>query len=363
MKIAIVHDYLVQYGGAERVLEAVYEIWPNAPVFTILYVPKALPEHFRNWNITPTFIQRLPLAQTHYEKYFALFPMAVEQIELEDFDVVLSISSAWVKGVITTPHTLHISYLLNPMRFAWEEYHSTVKKTKRAIYRLGIRFLMNYIRLWDVTSTQRIDHIITISNTIRERVLKYYGRESTIIYPPCDTSFFTPNPNLRVQDYFLIVSRLKSYKRIDIAINAFNKLGLPLLIIGSGEMRGELHRMARPNIQFLGSLSDSEIRSYYQRAQALIFPGIEDFGIVPLEAQACGTPVIAFKGGGALETVIEGETGLFFQPQTSDALIEIVKKFDRSKFRTEVLRNHALKFDKEQFKQKLNDFVLQKFNE
>lgn len=363
MKIAIVHDYLVQYGGAERVLEAVHEIWPDAPIFTILYVPKALPKHFRDWNITPTFIQRMPFLQTHYKKYFALFPTAIEQIELNNFDVVLSISSAWVKGVITTPHTLHISYLLNPMRFAWEEYHSTVKRTKIAMFKVGMRFLINYVRLWDVHSTQRIDHIITISNTIKERVLKYYRRDSTILYPPCNTAFFKPESNLRVQDYFLVVSRLKDYKRVDIAVQAFNKLGLPLLIIGSGEMCGELRRMARPNIQFLGALPDSEIRSHYQRAQALIFPGMEDFGIAPVEAQACGTPVIAFKMGGALETVIEEKTGKFFYPQTPEALVEVVKNFDRSMFRTEVLRNNALKFDKEQFKQELKDFVLQKFNE
>ncbi|MBI4721802.1 MAG: glycosyltransferase [Candidatus Stahlbacteria bacterium] len=363
MKIAIVHDYLVQYGGAERVLEVVHEIWPHAPIFTLLYIPQSLPEHFKNWDITPTFVQRLPFIKSHYEKYFALFPTAIEQIDLSNFDVVLSISSAWAKGVITTPQTLHISYLLNPMRFAWEEYYSTLKRRKNPIYRLGIRFLMNYIRLWDVTSSHRIDHIITISNTIKARALKYYRRDSTIIYPPCNTDFFTPISNLKLQDYFLIVSRLKFYKRIDIAVQAFNQLGLPLLISGSGEMRGELERSARPNIQFLGPLTDTEIRSYYQRAQAIIFPGIEDFGIVALEAQACGTPVIAFKGGGAMETVIEGKTGLFFYPQTTEALIDVIKNFNRSLFQTELLRNNALIFNKKVFQQKLKDFVTLKSNE
>ena len=361
MRVAIVHDYLTQYGGAERVLEAVHEIWPDAPVFTILYNQKRLPEYFKTWNIIPTFVQRLPFISTQYEKYFALFPLAIEQIELQDFDIVLSISSAWAKGVITTPDVLHISYFLNPMRFAWDEYYSRVNRTKRIVLRMELRFLMNYIRLWDVVSTQRIDHIITISETIKRRVLKYYGRDSAIIYPPCDTEFFVPNPNFRVQDYFLVVSRLKYYKRIDIAIQVFNQLGLPLLIIGEGESRGELEKQARPNVQFLGALPDTEIRSHYQRAQALILPGIEDFGIVPVEAQACGTPVIAFRGGGAIETVVEGKTGYLFYPQTKEALIETIKKFDRSQFKSEVLRKHSVKFSKEKFKQELKSLVLQKY--
>lgn len=358
MKLAIVHDYLNQYGGAERVLEAMHEVWPDSQVYTIFYDFKKLPQ-FKNWNPTPTFIQQLPFFRTHYEKYFPLFPTAIEQIELEDFDVVISISSAWVKGVITSPNTLHICYLLNPMRFAWEEYYLRIRRTPR-IFRLPLRILMNYIRLWDVVSTQRVDHLITLSNTVRDRALKYYNHDSTIIYPPCDTSFFVPNPALKVQDYFLIVSRLKSYKKIEIAVSAFNELGLPLLIIGEGEERGFLEKIARPNVQFLGRISDEETRSYYQRAQALIFPTLEDFGIVPVEAQACGTPVIAFKGGGALETVKEGETGTFFFPQTKEALIEKVKEFDRSRFNPEVLRKHALEFDKEVFKQKIKNFVMEK---
>ncbi|MCK4352015.1 glycosyltransferase [candidate division WOR-3 bacterium] len=361
MKIAIIHDYLNQYGGAERVLEATHEIWPSAPVYTILCELKNLPGHFKKWNITPTFIQRLPFLSTQYEKYFLLFPTAVEQIELQDFDIVVSISSAWAKGVITSPEVIHISYLLNPMRFAWDEYYSRTRRTKGAIFKLGIRFSMNYIRLWDVMSTQRVDELITISNTVRKRALKYYHRDSTIIYPPCDTAFFVPNPNLKIQDYFLIVTRLKHYKHIEIAIKAFNKLGIPLFIIGGGEARWGLEKIARPNVQFLGVLSDTEIRSWYQRAQALVFPTKEDFGIVPLEAQACGTPVIAFKGGGALETVIEGKTGTFFYPQIPEALIETIKKFDRSKFKRGDLRTHSLKFDKEIFKQKLKNFVIQKY--
>lgn len=361
MKIAIVHDYLNQYGGAERVLETVHEIWPEAPIYTLLHDFKKLPPHFKNWKITPTFVQRLPYLSTHYEKYFILYPTAVEQIDLRDFDVVLSISSAWVKGVITTPETIHISYLLNPMRFAWDEYYAQVEKTN-VVLRMWLRILMNYIRIWDVVSTRRIDHLITISETVRRRALKYYDRDSVIIYPPCDIGFFTPDPNLKVQDYFLVIARLKKYKRIDIAVRAFNKLRLPLIIIGDGEARGSLERIARPNVQFLGRLSDEQLRSYYRRAQALIFPTLEDFGIIPLEAQACGTPVIALKAGGALETVKEGETGEFFYPQTSEALIETVKKFNRSKFNSEKLHQHAVTFDKNRFKKELKTFIEGKFN-
>lgn len=359
MKLAIVHDYLNQYGGAERVLEAVHEIWPEAKVHTLFHDFKKLAK-FKTWKVTPTFAQRLPFLKTHYEKYFPLFPTAIEQLDLTEFDVVVSISSAWAKGVITLPHTLHICYLLNPMRFAWEEYYSRVERIPRML-RVPFRILMNYIRIWDVVSSQRVDSFITLSSTVRKRALKYYNRDSVIIYPPCDTSFFTPNPNLKVQDFFLIISRLKPYKRIELAIKAFNEMGLPLLIIGEGEERGYLEKIARPNVQFLGRISDEETRSYFQRTQALIFPTLEDFGIVPVEAQACGTPVIAFKEGGALETVIEGKTGTFFFPQTKEALIEKIKSFDRSKFNPETLRNHALKFDKEVFKRQIKDFVMAEY--
>ncbi|MFA5031969.1 MAG: glycosyltransferase [bacterium] len=361
MKIAIVHDYLNQYGGAERVLEAVHEIWPDAPVFTLFYDLKKIPSRFRNWKITPTFAQRLPFLSTNYEKYFALYPTAIEQIDLRDFDVVLSISSAWAKGVLTTPNTVHISYLLNPMRFAWDEYFLQVKRTN-VVLRMWLRILMNNIRIWDVVSANRIDFLITISETVKKRALKYYKQDSVIIYPPCNTRFFAPDPTLKVQDYFLVVARLKTYKRIDIAVEAFSKLGLPLLIIGDGEARGALEKIARPNVQFLGRLDDKKLRSYYQRAQAVIFPTVEDFGIIPLEAQSCGTPVIAFKGGGALETVKAGETGEFFYPQTTSALMEVVKNFDRSKYNLDVLQKHAGSFDKEIFKQKLKSFVEKKLN-
>lgn len=362
MKLAIVHDYLIHYGGAERVLETIHEIWPSAPIFTILYKPKEMPEYFKKLNIKSSFVRKLPFLK-NYEKYFFLFPTAIEQFDFSEFDVVLSISSAWAKGIITTTKTLHICYLLNPMRFAWEEYHSTISGIKPALLRMGVRFLMNYIRLWDILSTQRIDHIITISQTIRKRVLKYYGRDSTIIYPPCNTSFFTPDEKVKVQDFFLIVSRLRTYKRIDIAIEAFNKIGLPLIIIGDGNIRYQLEKISRPNIQFLGILPDEEILSYYRRAQAVILPGLEDFGIVPIEAQSCGTPVIAFKGGGALETIIENQTGEFFYPQTKEALIEKIKTFDRSKYNPKFLHNHATKFDKEIFKKKMKMFVEEKYNE
>ncbi len=360
MKLAIVHDYLNQYGEAERVLEAVHEIWPDAPIYTLLHNPKNLPGKFKEFSITPTFAQRLPFVNTQYEKYFLVYPTAIEQFNFESYDVVLSISSAWAKGVITTPDTIHISYILDPMRFAWQEYHERIERTKRTPLRVAMSFIMNYIRLWDTIAGQRPDSIITLSETVKRRILKYYRRESTVIYPPCDTDFFTPNPNLKVQDFFLMVGRFKAYKHFEIAVEAFNEIDLPLLIIGEGEMRAKLEKIARTNIQFLGKISDEQLLSYYRRAQALIFPTLEDFGIVPVEAQACGTPVIAFKGGGAIETVIENKTGKFFFPQTKAALIDTVKKFDRSKFNPAVSRKNSLEFSKQIFKKKILDFVERK---
>jgi glycosyltransferase involved in cell wall biosynthesis len=365
MKIALVHDYLIQYGGAERVLENLIRIYPDAEIFTTVYTEKTISQikGIKKEKLHHTFIQKLPQAKKNYQKYFLFFPFAIENMDMSKFDIVISISSAWTKGVVTLPRTMHVSYILNPMRFAWNEYFFTLKKLKKKISRWMVSSALNWVRMWDTISTERIDHIITISNTIMKRVLKYYKRESVVIYPPVNISFFDINPHLKIQDFFLCVSRLKYYKRIDIAINAFNKLGLPLLVIGKGEAEGFLKRIARPNIQFLSSLSDEEIRSYYQRAQALIVPQEEDFGIAPIEALACGTPVIGFKGGGVEEVVRNEETGILFAPQKVESLVEAVKKFDREKFDRKKLRESVLKFGEERFKEEFSSFIQTKFQE
>ncbi len=360
MRVALVHDYLNQYGGAERVLEALRELFPDAPIYTIIHTPENLPPRFRDWDIRTSFLNDLPFVKKHYEKYLPLFPLAVESFNFDEYDLVISDSSAWVKGIITGPGTLHISYCYTPMRFAWDMYHLTLEN-KGKFYRRLLIPVLHYLRTWDVASSRRVDHFIAISTIVKERIKKYYGRDADVVYCPVDTETFTPDPSTKKEDFFLVVSRLKPYKRIDIAIEAFNRLGLPLVIIGDGPEKGRLMRMARPNIHFLGDMKGREgdkiIASYYRRAQALIFPTLEDFGIVPLEAQACGTPVIAFRGGGAVESVIEGKTGTFFHPQSPEALVEAVKRFDPGKFDPDVLVKHAKKFGKEEFKKKIKRIV------
>ncbi|MCD5383345.1 glycosyltransferase [candidate division WOR-3 bacterium] len=358
MRVAIVHDYLNQFGGAERVLWAVHEIFPSAPVYTILTAPSSLPPRFKDLRITPTFIQRLPFIRSQYEKYILFFPTAVEQIDLSPFDLVVSISSAWAKGCITSPGTCHISYILNPMRFVWGRYYERINTIKNRGQKMAFRFGANYLRMWDRMAAERPDQIITLSHEVERRIRKYYRRDADIVHPPCDTSFFTPDQRVKVQDFFLVVSRLRPYKQIDIAVKAFNKLGLPLLIIGEGGERGKLERLSKPNIHFLGKVSDEEVRSYLRRAQALIFPGLEDFGIVPVEAFACSTPVIAYRGGGLLESMLEGVTGEFFEPQDTDALVKAVQRFDRGKYDPIRIREHATKFSKEVFKEKFEALCL-----
>ncbi len=363
MRVALVHDYLNQYGGAERVLEVLHEMYPDAPVFTILLSLGKLPPRFREWRVSPSFVQRLPLVERHYHKYFFLFPIAVEGFDMDGFDVVISVSSAWAKGVITSTDTCHISYCLTPMRFGWFWYHPTLTRQSNWLYRSGLQYFLNRVRVWDVVSANRVDHFVATSNLVKKRIEKYYRRDSEVIHPPVNCDFFDIAPEEETGDYFLIVSRLRPYKALEIAIRAFNKLGLPLLVVGEGSVRRELERMARPNIHFLGRLSDEDLLHYYQRCVALVFPTLEDFGISPLEANACGRPVIAFRGGGAAETITDGDSGVFFYPQTAEALVDAVKSFDPSSFEPEKVRRNSLRFDSSVFRQRLGALVQKRYEE
>ncbi|TES89992.1 MAG: glycosyltransferase family 4 protein [Candidatus Cloacimonadota bacterium] len=356
MKVAIVHDYLNQYGGAERVLEVLHELFPEAPVYTLIYDRTRMPEHFKNWNIKESFLTRFPFVRYQYEKYFFLMPLAIESFDLNSYDLVISISSAWSKGIITLPSTIHINYMLNPMRFAWNSYQPLLK-ARKGLSKVLLSLGLHWIRLWDENTSRRPDIIVTISKTVSKRIEKFYGIKPMLIYPPVNTDFFTPDKKVKKEDFFIIVSRLRPYKRIDIAISAFNDMKFPLLIIGEGSLKGNLNRSANRNIQFLGKRSDEEIRSFYRRAKAVIFPTFEDFGIVPLEAGACGTPVIAFKGGGAKETVKEGKNGVFFFPQTSEALMDTVLKFNPEDFDVQKVRAVSLKFSKENFIEKFRGVI------
>lgn len=356
MKIAIVHDYLNQYGGAERVLECFLDLFPDAPVFTMLTDLSKMPKRFEKVDIRNSFIHSLPFAKKHYKKMLSLFPVAVEQFDLREFDVVLSSSSAFAKGVITNPNQVHICYCYTPMRYVWDLYHQYIKEdVSNPLFRMALPFVLHKIRLWDQMTAQRVDHFIADSKSISNRIHKYYGRDSDVIYPP--VSFDKFKQSEQIEDFFLIVSRMIPYKRIDLAIEAFNRLKKPLVIIGDGYDRNRLQSMAGPTITFLGRQPDEVIVDYYSRCKGFILAGEEDFGITPLEAQASGRPVIAYGKGGALETVVAGVTGVFFNEPTVESLLQAVQQFDSITFDSEKIREHAKSFDEQRFKQEILDFI------
>ncbi|MBM3190478.1 MAG: glycosyltransferase family 4 protein, partial [Chloroflexi bacterium] len=308
MNLAIVCSWLNQYGGAERVLEVVHEMHPQAPVYTSIYQPDALPGRYRSWDIRPSFLNGLPLIQRKHQLLLPFYPLAFESLDLRGYDVVLSLTSAFAHGVITSERTRHICYCLTPTRFLWN-YHSYIEREGVGrLTRLALRPFLSSLRQWDRLAADRVDQFIAISRTVQARIAKFYRREALIIHPPVQTDW--EPPSAEPDDYYLIVSRLIPYKRIDLAVQAFNDLGWPLRIIGEGRDRRALQAIAQPNIQFLGYVADDRlVREQMARARALIFPGEEDFGLVPLEAMAVGCPVIAYGAGGALDTVEEGRTG------------------------------------------------------
>lgn len=356
MRVALIHDFLTQYGGAEKVLEAFHEIWPQAPVFTLFYNKKIMGDRFKDYDIKVSPIQNLPLALKKYRWYLPLMPSAIERFNLSNFDLVISDSSAYSKGVITQPHTLHVSYIHSPTRYLWSDAYKYLDSLKGA-ERLVSKFLaptLTQLRLWDQTAAQRPDYLVANSKFVAKRIEHYYKRQSHIIYPPVETDKFKISK--KIDDYFLVVSRFRPYKRVELAIQAFNKLRMPLKIIGTGVDEG-LKKIAGPHIEFLGFVSDKEKARYMSQARALIHPQEEDFGITAVESMAAGRPVIAYNAGGAKETILDGLTGKFFNEQTWESLSEAVIKFKARDFDPEKIRQHALKFSKQRFKQEIKSFV------
>ena len=358
VRLAIVHDYLNQYGGAERVLEELHTLFPEAPIFTSMFDPGALPASFQSMDIRTSFMQRLPLVTRYHQPFLPLYPLAFESLDLRGFDVVLSNSSAFAKGVVTPPETLHVCYCLTPMRFAWSYREYVEREQLGPLARFVLPPLIHWLRLWDVASSARVDRFVAISRVVQARIHKHYRRESEIIYPPVDTDRVRPN-HQPPEDFFLVVSRLIPYKRIDLAVEAFNKLGLPLVIVGDGRDRPALEAKARPNVRFLGRQPDEVVRDLLARCRAFIFPGEEDFGIAPVEAQAAGRPVIAYAGGGALDTVVDGVTGLLFREKSPEALAEVVDAFDPAAFDPVAIRHHAERFSTATFRRRLLAYVEQ----
>lgn len=357
MKVALVHDYLNQMGGAERVVMAFHEIFPDAPIYTSIYDPKRVDPAFQQMDIRTTFMQKLPMVTKHHQPYLPFYPFAMESIDLRGYDLILSSSSAFGKGVITKPGTMHICYCHTPMRWCWNYDEYVEREQLGSVARGVLPLVISGLRLWDQTSAMRVDHFIANSPVVAERIQKYYRRDAVVIPPPVEASRFPFDPTTVPEDYFLVLSRLIPYKRIDLAIEACNRLHLPLVIIGGGRDLERLKKLAGPTIRFLGRLDDKDVLHYYAHCRALLFPGEEDFGITPLEAQASGRPVIAYGSGGALASIIDGVTGIFFREQTVDSLVEALVSFNNHQFDPCIIRNHALEFDTPRFHRRLLQFI------
>lgn len=369
-KIALVHDWLIAFGGAEQALTTFTQIWPQAPIYTLLYDQKGpCGKEFAGKKIVTSSLQKFPGALKNHRNLLLFMPYAIEQLNLSDYDIIISGSHCVAKGVITKSSQLHISYVYTPMRYAWDFYHEYMKNGgyDHGIKSSLVRMVLHYIRLWDYRTSNQVNEFLAISNYVANRIWKVYRRNAKVIYPPVNVEKFSIKHNK--DNFYLVVSRLVQYKRVDLIIEAFTKLPQKkLIIIGDGPMLKNYSAMASPNILFLGYQERNKVIEYMQNARALIFATEEDFGIVPVEAQACGTPVIAYGKGGALETILSLEndpspTGLFFYSQSVPAIIDAVNQFENSQssFIPENCRKNSLRFSTERFKAEINEFVNQKF--
>ncbi len=361
MKVALVHDYLSQDGGAERVLKAFHELWPEAPIFVLFYDKKKI-IGFENAKIKQSFISKLPFNKTKYQWYLPWMPLATERHNLHEFDVVISSTSAFAKGVLTRPDTLHISYCHTPTRYLWTDTHEYIEELKyNRLVKAFLPKLIHHLRIWDKMSVDRVDHFIANSGTVKNRIQKYYRRDSDIIYPPADIDNFEVSGE--IGDYYVTGGRLVPYKRFDLVIQVFNRLGWPLKIFGDGQETENLRKLAKDNIKFLGRIDDREKARLLSRARAFIHPQVEDLGITPIESMATGRPVIAYPVGGAGETIIPGETGVFFKEQTWESLFDVILHFNYENWDSEKIRNRAEKFSADNFKDRTKRYVEDRYEE
>jgi glycosyltransferase involved in cell wall biosynthesis len=360
-KVAIVHDWLTTFGGAERVVHEFTKIFPDAPIYTSVYNEKNIARIFPPEKVRTSFMQKIPGAAKLYTKLLHLMPRAFEEFDLSDYDIVLSSSSSCAKGVLTRADTLHVSYVHTPMRYAWDLYQEYLRSSN-IIVRVAMKRIMPKIRQWDALTGLRVDAFMANSHTTRQRIRKIYRRDAEVIFPPIDTDFYRPNGR-EPEDFYLVLSRFVPYKRIDIAIEACNKLGRRLVIIGDGGERKKLQAMAGPTIEFKGFLDNESCRDYYQRCRAFLFPGFEDFGMTPVETMACGRPVIAYGKGGVLDSVVPDKTGLFFPEQSGDSLAEAILDFEKREFDSAEIRRHAEGYSKESFRRQVAGFIAARYEE
>ena len=359
MKVAIVHDFLLKLGGAERVVKALSEMFPKAPIFTLLYDEKKVGKVFPKERIVTSNLHKFPsIIRRNHRVLLTKMPRAIEELDLENFDLVISSSTAFSHGVITPIKTKHICYCHSPMRYAWDwtnEYRkeNDITGLKKVLYAP----LMSYLREWDSIAGDRPDKYIANSNNVQNRIKKYYKQESEVIYPPVDVERFRVNSSN--SDYFLIVSTLTPYKRIDLAVNLFNRIGRRLVIIGDGPQKKYLKEIASENIDILGFKDDKTVKEYMENCRALIFPGEEDFGIVPVEAMACGKPVLAYGKGGALESMIPGKTGELFYEDTLESMEDGLARlmYNEKFYKPFTIRKHAKNFSREIFEKKIKKAI------
>lgn len=355
MKVALAHDYLIQAGGAERVVAALHRIYPDAPIFTTIADRELTDGMFPGAEIHTSWMQHLPGLRKHFRKYVLLYPLAIESLDLSPYDLVISSSSAFAKGVITRPGAVHICYCHTPMRFGWSAGAYAEREAWGPVVRRLLPVVTERLRRWDLATAHRPTVYLANSTVVAERIRTNYRRSSQVVFPPVEVDRLKPSSEQG--DYFLVVSRLVPYKRVDLAVEAFTRMGKPLVVIGDGPARPALERMGGPSVRFLGRLPDAEVSRHYASCRGVIFPGEEDFGIVPLEANAAGRPVIAYQAGGALDTVVNGQTGVFFPIQTVEALCQAVHECESKTWRTAVLRRHAEGFREEVFRSRILDVV------
>jgi len=356
MKIALVHDMLVQEGGQERVLRALQELFPEAPTFVLIYDEKKKERFYKERDIRATFLQRMPSIEKRFPWYLPLMSTAIESHDLSDFDVVLSSSSSFAKGVIAKPGTKHVCYCHTPTRYLWSDTKGYVEDLHYPDFiKKVLPFYLSHLRSWDWAAAQRVDYFLANSRTVKDRIKRYYAKDSDVIYPPVDThKFYTSQ---EIGDYYLIGGRLVPYKRYDLAIQAFNKLDMPLKVFGVGPEMERLKRMAKSNIDFLGEVTETKKAELYAKCLAFIHPQEEDFGITAVEAMASGRPVVAYKAGGALETIKPGVTGEFFEDQEWEDLANTIIHFQPDKYNSEEIKEHSQQFNKQNFQNKIKSFV------
>lgn len=357
LKIAIVHYWLVSMRGGEKVVEQLCLLFPNADIYTLVYIPEKISPIINRHNIRTSFIQKIPFGTKYYQSLLPLMPFAVEQFDLCKYDVVISSDTNVTKGIVLPPNVLHINYCHTPMRYAWDMYFHYKNQTGIGIFKkITMIPMMNWLRVWDVAASNRVDFFVANSINVQKRIYKHYRRESEVIYPPVSIDQFYNKPS---EDFYLMLGQIIPYKKVDLAVEAFNQNGKKLVIIGEGSELQKLKSRSNKNIQFLGHQSFSVIQDFYSKCKAFIFPGEEDFGITPIEAQASGKPVIAYAKGGVLETVIPNETGIFFKEQTVEALNGAIEKFELGEHLISVnkCQSNANLFSNEVFKLKISSII------